>query len=147
MSFVMEEEDFLIINCKDDTEVFLEVIPVSSRYESGGGEKLVEVIDDSELSMYDRLRAEMLAKISEVADARGEESFEEANDLEFEDDDSDIPLTPYEYHEMVEEHLRDDNPEEAPQVEPVGRGGAAPVDDADVVPPEQSNENSQAVAS
>lgn len=76
-------------------------------HDSSGGDKMVEIIPESELSMYDRLRSELLSMMSEVSEKHGDESYEEANDLEIDDEDDDIPLTPYEFHDMKEEYLKE----------------------------------------
>lgn len=76
--------------------------------------KLVENIPDTELSMYDRMRAELLSELSQFAENRGDESFDEANDLELEEDDE-TPLTPYEYSDMAQEYLKDNPPGEVDQ--------------------------------
>lgn len=77
--------------------------------EIGGGDKLVEIIPDNEISMYDRLRSEMLNMMSDISDKRGDESLEEASDLELDEDDE-TPLTPYEYQDMAEEYLIENPP-------------------------------------
>lgn len=89
-----------------------------NRYDPSGGDKIVEIIPESEMNMYDRMRAELLSVISDMAVKRGDESFEEADDLEFEDEESDqAPLTPYEFQDMQEEYLvEDDVPENSKDV-------------------------------
>ena len=74
------------------------------------GESLVENIPEGEMSIYDRLRAEMLGTLSRYAEERGMDSYEEDDDYEFEDDDEGLIDTPYEYAAMKEEYL--DFPEE-----------------------------------
>jgi hypothetical protein len=89
---------------KTDGMVTLEATPLAARAETPSGDKLVEVVEDSEISIYDRLRAEMLSMMSEKAEAKGYDSWEDDEDYEFEDDlDGSTPLTPYEYVELVEE--------------------------------------------
>lgn len=79
-----------------------------------GGEKMVEIIPDHELSMYDRLRSELVSMMSEYADKSGHESYEEASDLDLDEDD-DVPLTPYEFQDMKEEYLRENADSEQPE--------------------------------
>lgn len=77
----------------------------SRRGESGGGEKLVEVVESRELDMFSRLRGQLLELASNVAQRNGYDSYEEDSDLDFDDDEdsAQAPFTPYEYQDMVEE--------------------------------------------
>lgn len=80
---------------------------LQSRNEINSGEKLVEIIDDSEISMEDRLRSQMMAELSRLASAKGLDTYEDDND--FHDDFEDDNLSSYEKKEMVEEYLIDNN--------------------------------------
>jgi len=81
--------------------------------EPGGGPKLVEHIPAEEMSIYDRLRAEMLEKLSELAGEHGYDTLEDEEDLDFDDPDFETPFTPYEAVEMDDEvpvsHAEPDN--------------------------------------
>lgn len=102
-----------------------------TNYEAGGGEKIVEHIPVNELSMYDKLRAELLAELSERAGASDMDTLdEEDSELEFDDDDGfDAPYTPY---EAADEYL--DMP--VPQENEEGRDEAVTsvADDATPMP-------------
>lgn len=67
---------------------------------------LCEVIDEQELSMFDRLRAEMQNLVSAYADDKQQDTWDEDNDLDFEEEDPLID-TPYEYKAMQEEFLEE----------------------------------------
>ena len=79
---------------------------ISPRREIPSGEKLVEIIPEDEMNMYDRLRAELLQVMSDMSSKKGDETFDESDDYELEEDD-DTPLTPYEFADMKEEYLRE----------------------------------------
>jgi len=78
------------------------------RLETPTGDKLVEIIPEHEMNMYDRLRQDLLSEMSRLADMKEHETFEEANDFDLDDDSDDVPLTPYEFEDMKEEYLIDD---------------------------------------
>lgn len=78
---------------------------LKSSGEKNSGEILLD--EDEEMSMYDRLRAEMMQKISDYADSKGLDSFEDDDD--FDDDFESEHLSHYEKKEMAEEWLRDNN--------------------------------------
>lgn len=83
------------------------IATISPRNEVNSGEKLVEVIEDNELSLEDRLRSEMMAKLSILADRQNLDTFEDDDD--FDDDFEEDQLSHYEKKEMVEEYLIDNN--------------------------------------
>lgn len=91
------------------------IFEVGAVAEPGGGPKLVEHIPAEEMSIYDRLRAEMLEKLSELAGERGYDTLDDEEDLDFDDPDFDVPFTPYEAVEMDEEEpVSHANPDNAP---------------------------------
>ena len=72
------------------------------RGEKANPVSLVEIVPDGELSMLERYKAEMMSYISTIAENRGYESEEDANDFDWEEDDGLID-TPYEFKEMLSE--------------------------------------------
>jgi hypothetical protein len=67
-------------------------------------ESMVEILEEGEMSMYDRLRQEVISSMSAYADQRGYDSFDEADDFELDDDeDNMLPLTNYEFAAVQEE--------------------------------------------
>lgn len=111
--------------------------------EAGGGEKIAEHISAEEVaeeSMFARLRAEMLAKLSEMAGQNGMDTFDDEDDLDEDEDTSDAPLTPYEYVEMQEEYPAEPqtSPEPAP-VESPNDSAAAPVNETPSLPDNSSD--------
>jgi len=103
-----QEKEHFLFQIPKDAEATLKVEFLPLRYESNNGEQLAIDVDTSEMSMYDRLRNDLLVKISEYADSKGLDTLYDDDDMEFEEDNSDVPLTPYEYKEMQEEYLSDE---------------------------------------
>lgn len=101
-SAIFEKGDVIFIDFEGNCSI--EAKEVANTMEIPSGEKLVEIIPEEEMSLYDRLRGEMMQYLSDMSDKRGDESFEEANDFDIDDEDYDIPLTPYEYNDMIEEY-------------------------------------------
>lgn len=93
----------------DDVEVYTEkrsnyrLKPMADRYEKNNGVSKVEIIPEGEMNMYDRLRNEMMGMISQYAEEKGYENYEESDDFELEDEDEPLINTPYEYKAMIEE--------------------------------------------
>ena len=106
------DETFEVVSESDK----IEVIERSSRYEPGPGDSLVEEIDSRDLSLFDRMRLQILQEIGHFAGDKGYETPDEASDFEIDDEDLDVPLTPYEYKALVEE---------MPESEVVGKPGGA----------------------
>lgn len=96
----------LILSC--DSDPFVHVERAVDRFEKSDPIKIVEEIPDDVLSFEDRMRLEMLHLVSEIAGKNNLETFEEASDFSFaDDDDSDTPFTPYEFEDMKEDFLND----------------------------------------
>lgn len=91
----------------------IQMIDLPLRGERSDGESLVEIIPEGEMNMYDKLRQEMLQMFQQKAVEAGYETLEEADDLEFEEDDENLIDTPYEYKAMVDEYIA-----QRPQDEP-----------------------------
>lgn len=117
---MLEDGDELDVFCSERYSITIKDLP--HRGEVHDGESLVEVLEPHEMSLYDRLRADMLQEVSKIAHKHDLDSYEDDGDLDW-DDDGDTPFTPYEYHEMQEEFLSNqkDSPkqEEASSVEAV----------------------------
>jgi len=79
--------------------------PINPRSEKPYGEKLVETFGIDKPTHADLERAILLEKISQLTEERGGESIDESDDFEIEDDDT--PLTPYEYDVMATEYLQE----------------------------------------
>ena len=73
---------------------------VKFRGEIANPESMVEIVPEGELGMLERFKAEMMSQISQYAEDKGLDNFEEDNDLNWEDDDENLINTPYEYQEM-----------------------------------------------
>jgi hypothetical protein len=99
---VVNKDETIEIKCDDDTYVTLEASYHASSYDNTTSEKLL-VESDYEPSMYDKLRTEMLMLLSQKAEENGLDSIQDEASLDFIDDDSETPLTPYEYSVMQEE--------------------------------------------
>lgn len=104
--------DVVEIHTDQPYQTKIKVLPY--RNEHPDPNSLCEIIDESELSMFDRLRAEMHTLVTGFADDKDKESYEDSQDLDFEEEDPLID-TPYEYQAMEEEFLPD---QPQPQKEP-----------------------------
>ena len=93
------------IKIRTEGEWTISLIDLASRGETPDGESLVEILPEGEMNMYDKLRQEMLQLFQNKAQEHNMETLEEADDLEFEDDDENLIDTPYEYKAMTEEYL------------------------------------------
>lgn len=82
------------------------------RGEIANTESMVEIVPEGELSMLERYKAEMMAQISALAEEKGLDSFEEDNDLDWDEEDENLINTPYEYTEMAMEFPIDETNEE-----------------------------------
>ena len=71
---------------------------------------MVEIIPAEEMSVYDRLRAELLARVDQLAGQAGYDTLDDEDDYDVDDEDWDTPLTPHEYSVMYEEYLKE-NPD------------------------------------
>lgn len=79
---------------------------LAPRDEHPSPDSLCEVVHEEKLSMYDRLKAEMFQAISQYAEDKGLDTFEDDDDHEFMDDaDDNLIDTPYEYQAMQEDTL------------------------------------------
>lgn len=84
--------------------------PISSgRFESPYGEKLLEAIPENHINMYDRMRAEMLGYLSQMAEKKGLDTYDDDEDDYYADEDVDNPLTPSEYVVMRDEFLKENS--------------------------------------
>lgn len=94
----------------DAGEAFINVFekPLSSIYDPVDPESMVEIVTPSEMNIYDRLRSEMLTYVNQIADKKGFDTIDEADDLDFPDDDENDILTPYEAIDMAEEYPVDE---------------------------------------
>jgi hypothetical protein len=107
--YVLNSGDEIEVYCDEKYTITVKDLP--HRGEVNDGESLVEVLEPHEMSLYDRLRHEMLEEVSRIAHKNELDSYEDDGDLGWEEDDGDIPLTPHEYTDMAEEFLKD-NPYE-----------------------------------
>lgn len=101
---VYADQHFTLLTT-DRYTITMDVLP--NRNEINSGDKLVEVIDDSELSMEDRLRSQMMAQLSILAEKQNLDSYDDDDD--FDDDFDEDPLSSYEKKEMAEEYLLDND--------------------------------------
>lgn len=108
-TIILDLEDELDVFCPERYTIIVKELP--HRGEIHDGESLVEVLEPHEMSLYDRLRHEMLQEVSKIAHRNDLDSYEDDGDLGWDEDDGDIPLTPHEYVEMQQEFLRDNPPE------------------------------------
>lgn len=119
--FEVEKEDKIHISM-DDTCIHTIIIKtLPNKKEIVSSESTVETIPEGELSIYDRLRGEMLGIMSQYAEAKGMDSYEEDNDFEMEDEDEPLINTPYEYKAMIDEYPieeKEPEPETEPETEP-----------------------------
>jgi hypothetical protein len=107
---ILSKDEIIDIKCDPETYVSMQISYHASSFDNTTGEKLL-VEEDYEPSMYDKLRTEMLMLLSQKAEENGLDSFEDEKNLDFVEDDSDIPLTPYEYAEMKEEYPEENSAE------------------------------------
>ena len=101
-----EKDEHYIFKTKGDATIHITDLP--SRGEIVSSESMVEIIPVEEMSMYDRLRGEMVGYLSRIAEEKNMDTWEDDNDFAEEDDTSDTPLTPYEYAVMQEEYLAEE---------------------------------------
>ena len=92
------------INLTTEGKWTISLEPLQTRGETPDGKSVVEILPAGEMNMYDKLRQEMLQMFQNKKMEEGYESMEEANDLDFEEDDENLIDTPYEYREMMEEY-------------------------------------------
>lgn len=79
-----------------------------------------DMVEDEQLSMYDRLKAEMFQALSVYAEEKGLDTWDEDDDLEFIEDDN-LINTPYEYEALKDEFVQSLSAEaEAPAPSEVG---------------------------
>ena len=101
--FEVKKDDKIHISM-DETCVHTVVLKeLPNRKEVHTDESILEVIPEGEISMYDRLRNEMLGLVSQYAEAKGMDTFEDDNDYELEDEDEPLIDTPYEYKALIDE--------------------------------------------
>lgn len=104
----------LVMETENRYSMVIKELP--NRGEVVSSESMVEIIPEEEMSMYDRLRADMLGAISKFAEAKGMDNYENDNDFEMEEEEN-LINTPYEYQAMVDEYpIEPEEPE--PEKEP-----------------------------
>ena len=91
----------------------ISLISLADRGDKVDGRSLVQILPEEDMNMYDKLRQEMLQMFQNKAEEKGMETMEEADDLEFEEEDENLIDTPYEYKAMVDEYLAQ-RPEDEP---------------------------------
>jgi len=100
----LESDDVVDVYCSERYTIV--VSPLPSRGEKLDPNSMCEVIEEGELSIYDQLRQEMLSKLSQMAGDKDYDTYEDDDDLGWDDPDTETPLTPYEYAEMHEETIQ-----------------------------------------
>ena len=105
----------------------IELIDLPTKGEIADSKSLVEIIPEGEMNMYDKLRAEMLRMFEQRAELHGMESYDEADDLEFEEDDENLINTPYEYQALKDEYLAQ-RPEDEPYTDEFEKKEENPAD-------------------
>ena len=99
----MNDGEHIKVNTDGKWTISLE--DLTKRGETPDGKSLVEILPEGEMNMYDKLRQEMLQMFQDRAENNDMDTMEEANDLEFDDDDENLIDTPYEYKAMTDEYL------------------------------------------
>ena len=102
-SVVLNNGEKIILNTEGKWTISLIDMPTTK--EKADSKSLVEIIPEGEMNMYDKLRAEMLKMFEDRAEFYGKETYEEADDLDFDEDDENLIDTPYEYKAMRDEYL------------------------------------------
>lgn len=106
-------------------------VPLPERVEYPDPESMCEVVEDHQLSMYERLKADMMQAISVYAESKGLDTFDEDDDLDFDEDDG-LISTPYEYEALKSEFLQtlstdaDPNPESSVTTDPASEPNPSP---------------------
>ena len=92
----------------------LDFTEIKSSGERNSGESQVEIIEDENLNMYERMKADIMRSVSGYANEKGMDTLDEEDDYELdEEDDNQAPMTEYEYQDMVEEfYVEPEKPEE-----------------------------------
>ena len=102
-SVVLNNGEKIILNTEGKWTISLIDMPTTK--EKADSKSLVEIIPEGEMNMYDKLRAEMLKMFEDRAEFYGKETYEEADDLDFDEDDENLIDTPYEYKAMRDEYI------------------------------------------
>lgn len=97
-----------VLELETEGRYTLILVDLPSRGEVVSSESLVEIIPESEMSIYDKLRAEMMTTISRFAESQNKDSYEDADDFEIDDEEEALIDTPYEFKAMIEEYPIDD---------------------------------------
>ena len=108
---VLNDGESLKVNTNGNWTISL--IALEERGDKADSKSLVQILPEEDMNMYDKLRQEMLQMFQNKAEEHNMETMEEANDLDFEEEDENLIDTPYEYKAMVDEYLKE-NPEEQP---------------------------------
>lgn len=100
---------------------FTHTVDVVARKEHNSGIPVeLAVPEDRPLSLREEMKRYIREMVSQTADQRGEETFEEADDFEvFDADELDLEHSPYEIMEMAPEDLpsADEDPKDSPESE------------------------------
>lgn len=100
--------DVLSVNCTERYSI--QVKDLAPRGETPNPESMCEIIEDKELDLYERLKADMFAKLSQYAESKDMDTFKDDNDLDWDEADAETPLTPYEHVEMYPEYYNPPSP-------------------------------------
>ena len=103
---VLNNGEKIKINTEGKWTISLTDLP--NKGETPSGESLVEILPEGEMNMYDKLRQEMLQMFQDRAQEHGYETLNEADDLDFYDEDENLIDTPYEYKAMQDEYLAEE---------------------------------------
>lgn len=113
--------DDLVAEMDEECQHTIIIKELPNRNETPSSESLVEIIPEGEMSMYDRLRGEMMGLISQYAEKKGMDTWEDDGDYEIDDDEDPLIDTPYEFNAMIEEepidHEKAQNPSEEIEIE------------------------------
>lgn len=124
-SGTLGQEDFAILGPNSDSDRYFQseftrdtvitvdtlghftvvIVELPERDEHPDPISMCEVVEDEQLSMFERLKAEMFNALSVYAESKGLDTFEDDDDLDFVDDDG-LINTPYEYEALKDEFLK-----------------------------------------
>lgn len=99
--FKATNKDKIEILTEADYQAHYKMLPNDK--EENSGESLTEIIPDSEISMFERMKAEIMGSMSQFAEDRGMDTLDEEDDYSYDDLDNEAPITEYEFQEMKEE--------------------------------------------
>lgn len=111
----LEFERGTVVTVKTEGMTTVVYADLPERNEHPDPRSMCEVVDDAQLSLYDRLKADMMSAISAYADAKGLDTPEEDEMLDFIEDDN-LILTPYEYQAVTEEYVANNYADTVPTV-------------------------------